>query len=184
MYKLVFFIGLIFCFLFSNSYADANLTNVKCYKQWCSGILKGEDGSKKILRMYTTTISYSEPVALVLDFTPRLDGFIPALFLSRENHKDLPLEKNAPLFIETRIDTKPIYSSAGTVDDTYDARYIYLGNLNDSARFIQESQKGTNIRLKLHFPNPVYMNFSLQGFTAAYKRIMSFAEAPDSAYFN
>lgn len=187
MNKLICFIIFIFCFLFSNSsYADTSrLTNVKCHKQWCSGILRGADGSKKSLRMYTaSTVYYPEPILFVLDFTTNADGFIPVLLISRANHTHLPLEKNASIFIETRIDTKPVHSSTGAVDDTIDARYIYLGRFNDSMRFIQEAQKGSNIRLKLHFIDPVYMNFSLQGFTAAFKRVMSLAEAPDSAYFN
>ena len=181
----LFFIVLIFCFIFSTSYADATeFTNVKCHKQWCSGILKGDDGTKKNLRMFTTSVSYQASVMFVLDFSVNADGFVPVLFLDRRNYQHVPLEKNAPIFIETRIDTKPVHSSTGAVDDTIDARYIYLGRFNDSMRFIQEAQKGSNIRLKLHFIDPVYMNFSLQGFTAAFKRVMSLAEAPDSAYFN
>ena len=68
--------------MFSTSYAYATeLTNLKCHKQWCSGILKGDDGTKKNLRMFTTSVSYQASVMFVLDFSVNADGFVPVLFL-------------------------------------------------------------------------------------------------------
>lgn len=50
-----------------------------------------------------------------------------------------------------------------------------LGSLNQ--RFIDESQGGNTLRIKLEVPGsePMYTSYSLRGFTKAYYRAMSFS---------
>jgi hypothetical protein len=104
--------------------------------------------------------------------------------LNRGPYRTQPLTQNAQIYIDTRIDTKPIFSNIGNINDTSENRFIYLGRFSDPYRFISEAKKGSTIRMKIYFDNPAYINFSLHGFTAALNRAMSLVEVPDSAYFN
>lgn len=50
-------------------------------------------------------------------------------------------------------------------------------NLHLNQRFIDESQGGNTLRIKLEVPGsePMYTSYSLRGFTKAYYRAMSFS---------
>ena len=169
-------------FLLSFNTAHAKLTKSKCYKQWCSGIFV--QGGTKMLRMGTVTNIGGENLLFVIDFATDATSCIPSLMIDRGKYRSERPTKNANIRIDTRVDTKPIFSNEGVIDDDADTRYIYIGKFSDSNRFINEAIHGSTIRMKLYFDDPVFVSFSLQGFTAAFKRLMSFAEAPDSLYFN
>lgn len=151
-------ICLSFLFLFAFVHcACAQVYDYMASQYWATYVLPGPNGVP-VVRMITKSGS----TTLYLDFLANgtymfgiaepTSNYTPALNLN----------------VDIQVDRNPVILTSG-VTDTNHGSFWFMISMPPGVNFIQQAINGNAVHFRIYLANPVYLHFSLQGFTAAYK---------------
>lgn len=120
----------------------------------------------------------SDGTNLIMDFLENNTRYLIMIVIPKQGSQIGNVISPNPVRLpcELRIDLNPKFLPGCYFQDDNTVGYLnLLGSLNQ--RFIDESQGGNTLRIKLEVPGsePMYTSYSLRGFTKAYYRAMSFS---------
>ena len=164
--------------------AQAEILEQQRHRDWMSFILTTPDGG--IARMTTM----DGATMLAIDILPGNKYSIKLLeYVSDEERRDYAFADRLRMPGKMRVDRKSTYD---VVFRFYLDENALVGSLSGAfhERLLEEARKGSVLRMMIGTEDPLYVRFSLMGFSAALERcerlsqILEQVAPPDSDYFD
>ncbi len=171
--KKFIFIFITFLCVFSENALGVQFYDYRVNKFWGAGILTADINNPPIVCMMTKNNNVMLSLGILQDYTYKImlldltGSFIP------------PTNIN----MRIRVDNNNIINTTALMFTSNGASWVSI-NLPQNTDFINQAISGNTLRIKLEGPLPLYLKFSLLGFTASYNYAMELCNKIYGSYNN
>ena len=160
--------------LFSSLPAGAEVLDSQTHKDWSSFVLATP--TRRVARMTTMQGGTMLAIDVEPSSSSRSTWSIKMLeYLSGDSREFLEGVGTFSRYGQMRVDRRTTYDVRFDFYVQNDVIIIEMGGQFHDI-FLREAAKGSVLRIKIEDAEPIYVKFSLQGFTAALKRCMMLAD--------